>query len=84
MNYTQAIYNWSDTDLLQFKINGECLEANFDSCAAFGIPLAPLLRSPAPNPPVPIGCRCVQNAGGTFCVIRTSATVCFRMFPAFV
>ncbi|KIZ05609.1 Desiccation-related protein PCC13-62 Flags:Precursor [Monoraphidium neglectum] len=57
MNYTQAIYNWSDTDLLQFKINGECLEANFDACAAFGRPLAPKLRSPGRDPPVPIGCR---------------------------
>ncbi|GBF94961.1 hypothetical protein Rsub_07462 [Raphidocelis subcapitata] len=57
MNYTQAIYNWSDTDLLQAKINGECLEANFDACAAFGAPLAPSLRGPGPDPPTPIGCR---------------------------
>ncbi|KAI8471118.1 MAG: hypothetical protein J3K34DRAFT_418133 [Monoraphidium minutum] len=57
MNYTQAIFNWSDTDLLNFKMNGECLEANFDACAVWGVPLAPSLRSPGPDPPVPIGCR---------------------------
>ena len=39
------------------QMNGECLEANFDACAAFGFPLAPKLRSPGSDPPVPIGCR---------------------------
>lgn len=59
MMATQMMYNWSDTDMLQFLINGECLEANFDTCAAFGRPLVNSLRGDGNDTmhPIPNGCR---------------------------
>ncbi|KAL4451331.1 hypothetical protein ABPG77_009403 [Micractinium sp. CCAP 211/92] len=50
----QAKYNYSDVDLLSFLTNTECLEATFDSFAAFGEGMDPALFG---NGPAPIGGR---------------------------
>ncbi|KAL4443882.1 hypothetical protein ABPG75_011619 [Micractinium tetrahymenae] len=46
----QAKNHYSDVDLLGFLINGECLEATFDSYAAFGTGMDPVLFGGGPPP----------------------------------
>src|SRR5688572_9528630 len=48
----QSANRWSSQDLLAFLINGECLEAQFDSYAALGVNIDPALSG---NGPTPIG-----------------------------
>lgn len=47
---TQEKYSWSSADLLAFLINGECLEARFDSYGAFGDDMHPVLVGDSPTP----------------------------------
>lgn len=47
----QAANKYTDTDLLSFLVNTECLEAEFNSFAAFGVGMHPKLfglSSPSP------------------------------------
>jgi len=46
--YLQSQFNYTDEDLLLFLLNTECLEADFDSWAAFGVPLDPTLSLNGP------------------------------------
>ncbi|PRW58147.1 desiccation-related PCC13-62-like [Chlorella sorokiniana] len=46
----QAQFNHSDKDLLSFLMNTECLEATFDSFAAFGTGMDPALFGGGPAP----------------------------------
>lgn len=46
----QAANKWSSVDLLAFLINGECLEAQFDSYGAFGQDLDSYLLAGGPPP----------------------------------
>ncbi|GAQ87523.1 hypothetical protein KFL_003580160 [Klebsormidium nitens] len=40
-----ALQSYTDFDLYNFLVNTECLEAEFDSAATFGVPLDPLLQA---------------------------------------
>lgn len=42
--------NFTNTDLMQFLINTECLEATFDSYGAWGVPMHPALTGGGPAP----------------------------------
>ncbi|GAQ80483.1 hypothetical protein KFL_000550140 [Klebsormidium nitens] len=45
-----ARQSYNDFDLYNFLTNTECLEASFDSWAAFGVPLDPALVAGGPDP----------------------------------
>jgi hypothetical protein len=44
-----ALQSYNDFDLYNFLVNTECLEAEFDSAATFGVPLDPLLQAGGPG-----------------------------------
>jgi hypothetical protein len=46
----QDEFNYTDADILTFLVNTECLEATFDSYAAFGQGMDPVLFGDAPEP----------------------------------
>lgn len=46
----QTQHNWTSRDLLAFLTNTECLEAQFDSYAAFGVNMDPDLTAGGPEP----------------------------------
>jgi hypothetical protein len=43
------LQSYNDFDLYNFLVNTECLEAEFDSAATFGVPLDPLLQAGGPG-----------------------------------